>query len=216
MADGDKVYKELVGNATTDGMKELGPKRAKEILDALPAKEKGEVTSEVIDRMGRSKPNAQGAAGDMFSMSTYLTNWNKMNPKTKEILFSDPAIRRDMDELANFAEKYKSRSRLMNTSNTAPAAGIINGIAGIGGALSTLLAGGGSTSALLTALAAPVVTAGTAHVTAKMMTSPKFIKWLAKVSRTKGPAEVGRMIGRLITLHDNNPGLRGDIESYVN
>lgn len=213
-ADGDAVYKMLFGSSTAGGMKELGPVRAKEILDALPQKERSEVVSEVIDRMGRSSAGKQGAEGGEFSMSTYLTNWNKMNPKTKEILFSDPALRRDMDDLASFAAKYKERTRLMNTSNTAPAADVYGTLGKIGGAGAGLLAGG-PVGALVGALLAPVVTAGTSHITAKMMTSPGVINWMAKVSRTKGPEEAGRLIGRLVTIHDNQPELREDIENYV-
>ncbi|HGW6103950.1 TPA: hypothetical protein ACNIQM_002092 [Citrobacter werkmanii] len=213
--DGDAVFKALFGEASAGGMKGLGPIRAKEILGALPANVRGEVVSEVIDRMGRSSAGKQGAKGGEFSMSTYLTNWNKMNQKTKEVLFSDPSIRKDMDELANFAEKYKARTKLMNTSNTAPASDFYEKLSKIGGAGAGWLTGG-PFGALVGSILAPVVTSGVAHVTAKMMTSPEFIKWMARVSRTKGPEEVGRLIGRLITIHDNQPELRDDLENYVN
>ncbi len=213
-ADGDKVFKKLFGDSTSGGMKELGPVRAKEILDALPAKVRGEVVSEVIHRMGHSSAGKQGAAGDDFSMATYLTNWNKMNPKTKAILFSDPAVRKDMDELANFAEKYKGRSALANTSNTAPTADILGWLVKIGGGAAGLFAGG-PIWGVLGAFLAPVLTAGTSHVTAKMMTNPNFIKWMAKVSRTQGPEQLGKEIGKLLTLYENHPDLRGDVARYV-
>ncbi|MGB0855393.1 MAG: hypothetical protein ACPGSI_19000, partial [Pikeienuella sp.] len=54
--------------------------RVRRIRSSLSDDEWREVSASVINRLGRATNGAQDATGEAFSPSTFLTNWNKMEP----------------------------------------------------------------------------------------------------------------------------------------
>lgn len=75
---------------------------------------------DTMEYLGVAKDSAQGAAGDMVSPNTFLTNWNKMDPRVKNILFDDNiGTRQTLDDLAIVAEAMRHRGNSSNFSNTA-------------------------------------------------------------------------------------------------
>ncbi|WP_370610897.1 hypothetical protein [Klebsiella aerogenes] len=210
--NGDEVFNALFGS-TPGRLKDLGPVRAKELLSAMPEKQRNEFVAEIIQRLGESPAGQQGAEGGEFSLNTFLTNWNKMKPETRKVLFSDPEVRKDMDSLAKFAEKYKARTKALNTSNTAQAVNVYQSLRQLGSA-GAAFAVGGPGLAIAAAILEPTVTALTSHATAKMMTSPRFIHWMASVvDPARGPTE--KRIGQLLSIYWNELHLRDDISNYV-
>lgn len=201
MQTSDAVYKNLFG-AEGKAAKAIDPGRAAALMKSLPENVRGEVISEVIQRMGEGKAGVQGAEGGAFSPATFLTNWNKLPAGSKKALFSDATTRADLDALATYSDAFKDLAKSRNVSQTGQ----------------YIMLGSLLTSALMHPLAGIPALAGVtggSRLTAKLMSSPKFINWMRKTADTEGRAETGRKIGKLIAIYWNHPGLQQDVETYL-
>jgi hypothetical protein len=172
----------------------------------------GDVRATMIERMGRPTPGAAGATGvpgvdDAFSPGTFLTNWNKMSPRARAIMFDGPQ-KDAIDALARVSDRIKQVNRGTNVSNSAQ--GVIG--AGIGTGLFTGLA---DPTVLLTTIAS----VGGSGLTAAVLASPRFTRWLANGSGIKTPTQMTSYIARLAAITKAEPELepaRAAIESALN
>jgi hypothetical protein len=108
----------------------------------------------------------------LFSASTFLTNWNKMKPAAKVILFDDPAVRSNLDDIARLSSKRADTMSLANRSNTGVA--LTGNVAGLGA----------------TALAnpmAPFALGAAQFLTGQMLANPRIIRSIAKVIKINTP-----------------------------
>jgi len=138
------------------------------------------ITATVIRRLGRAKEGVQGALGDRFSSETFLTNWNGLSTEAKRTLFNryGDRFRADMDQIAKFAANLRTGSQVFrNPSGTAQAT---TQAATVGALAISAMTGQWETAAVI---GAGVVGA---NWTSHLMTSPRFVKWLAQ--STKIPA----------------------------
>ncbi len=175
------TYEKVYQNAMS-GTKE-GATNLRAIMKSIPDSAKDEVSSVVISKLGKALPGQQNEAGDVFSMSTFLTNWNKLSPAAKQQLFRDPEVSRSLDAVAKVASNVRDGSRVFaNPVGTAAKGAQIGTITGTAGTAATLAATGHPGGA---ALAVGGVLAGVAgnYGLAKLMTNPTFVKWLAKTTR---------------------------------
>ncbi len=174
-----------------------------------------------IREMGLAKSGGQNVDGDAFSVNTFLTNWNNINRRAKDALFgtkADPR-RRALDRLARLSGSLKDSQNMLNTSNTSFYNNLFGYLTGAGGllggavtqdagtALTAAAAGGGGTLAVNKAL-------GT------LMTSPKFINWLAKAGEVieKNPTRLLAHINRLPAVavgQDVSEDIKVALSSYV-
>jgi len=88
-------------------------------LRSMPADEANTVRGTVLSRLGRATPGAQSAEGDVFSPATFGTNWNKLSPRGKAVLFATPEHRAAVDKIARVLSAMKGASAYANTSKTA-------------------------------------------------------------------------------------------------
>jgi hypothetical protein len=139
--------------------------RMTQIKRSMPPDEWGTVSASIVDRLGRARAGAQNAEGDVFSPSTFLTEWNKLAPQAKGILLP-PEARRELEQLARVAERAKAAGAERNFSNT--------------GTIQVLLALGIGT---LTDAGAVAATLGGTYVSAKAMTSPQFLRAMNRAAR---------------------------------
>jgi hypothetical protein len=172
----EKVY-----NAALAGSGE-GATTVRAVMKSLPPESQREFVSAVVRRMGRATPGNQDDTGAIFSTNTFLTNWNKMSPEARQTLFGafGPDFQRDMRAVAGVASNLRDGSKVFsNPSGTAGSEAAL----GAGMALVSGVAGGGP-SAAVPALAA----IGGANVTARAMTNPAFVRWLARQTRLPASA----------------------------
>lgn len=92
-------------------------KRMRRIKASMPREEWNEMAATIVDRIGRSKPGAQSAAGDEFSPGVFLTEWNKMSDEAKSVLFPQET-RAQLTKLAEVSELAKSANAERNFSNS--------------------------------------------------------------------------------------------------
>jgi len=73
--------------------------------------------------MKEAPPGQAGATGHETSISSFLTNLNKLRqgaPGGTAALFSDPAVAQRVQDLANVAASMRETARMANTSRTGP------------------------------------------------------------------------------------------------
>lgn len=173
-----------------------GPSTINALKRSIPSDQWKQVVSNIVDDLGTAKPGQQNSEGNAFSSETFLTNWNKMDPKAKSALISgfDGATdaRSKLDDMARTASLMRSSSKVLANPSGTGQVMIGSGLAsGIGGALMTghpLLAAGVASIPLL------------GYGGANLLTSPGFANWLAKptaITPRNSMDYAGRSIGLL-------------------
>ncbi|MFF2048047.1 hypothetical protein ACFVUR_09380 [Stenotrophomonas bentonitica] len=183
--------------AAISGAKD-GPTRIRSIMQALPESEKKMVSSAFIRRMGRAVDGQQNADGNVFSMSTFLTNWSKTNPQARKELFGSygPEFQRNMDTIAKATERVREGSKVFaNPSGTGGRYALVAQTAGTASTAGALAATGNPGLAFIT-VASSMMNAAGSNVVARFMTSPKYVNWLARTSEM--PA--GELVAQLQVL----------------
>jgi hypothetical protein len=135
---------------------------------------------DTLEYLGVAKNAAQDAAGEAISPNTFLTNWNKMDPRTRVMLFDDgQGTLETLTDLATVAEAMKSRGNSSNFSNTAGVGMSAAALAKAGGAVSAAGAGTGI-GAAVAGLPGAVAGAGLTYATVKTLMSETLARWAAK------------------------------------
>lgn len=152
-------------NLLTEGRTSSDITRVRQIKASMPKDEWNTVSASIVDRLGRPSAGQQSAAGDAFSPSVFLTNWNKMDAEARRLLLPEDA-RIEFEKLAKVAESVKSANLERNISNTGTAAGLLATIFGS-------VADMGTTAGAL----------GSSYLSAKALTNTTFLKALNSAAR---------------------------------
>lgn len=171
------------------------------------------VVGTVVDRLGRVRPG--GLNETEFSVANFLSNYDKLrqNPETMHALFSGTQYRglqAALDRLMRVSRATESIQKIADpTRNSATA--IRQGL----GKQAGMTVGG------LTLMQAgrPLAGAGTIavgalgpYLTAGLMTSPRFVNWLAGAQRAAGGNQsIGSWVGRLLAIGQAEPRLRDEV-----
>jgi hypothetical protein len=175
-----------------------GVKRLASLMKELPPEQSQKIRETVISRLGKATAGRQDDLGETFSPATFLTNWNKMSAKGKAVLFGDAGLRRSLDDIAKVTNATKESAGYANTSNSS---------GGIWGNLG-ILVGAGFVSP------AGAVAAGTTQLAVgRLMASPRFANWLAKVPAN--PVAQRQYIGKLPAIAAAEPVIANDIKSVM-
>ncbi|WP_343518089.1 hypothetical protein [Sphingomonas sp.] len=194
---------EEIANALTRAAKG-NSLRLQRFLETIPEDEASLVRATLIGRLGLAREGAQNADGTAFSLSTFLTNWNKMNERARRAVFGDEA-RAALNDLATVASASREAQRFANSSNTAGANAVNLTSGSLGAAVISLLTGNFTAAA---ALASP---AATQAISGRLLASPRFARWLARAPRTQLSAPA--YIDRLSRIARAEPAIAGDILS---
>lgn len=182
----EAAYDGIVGSATDGGKADitrlLGVKRS------LAPSEWGDVAATALQRMGKPTPGTGAVAeGDQaFSVSSFVTNYNKLSPQGRDVLFGSKggggaqasSLRAQLDNLAEVADRLKGVERAANSSKTA----IVGQAAATVGGLSNHLTMGPTILAL----------AGEWGL-GEVMTNPMFVRWAVGTARAPTTALPGRL-----------------------
>ena len=184
-----------------------GSQRIREVFKTLTVPERDAVSSTIFSRLGYNKADPNSG----WSPTTFINEWDKLDTGVKKILFSRPRqkeIAKEIDSLVRVVRIVNERRLLNNPSGT----GRVNiGFANV----SSLLASGGLILAgqpvAGTALGATVLAP---RFAAKLMTSPKFIRWVKSTAQVanKGVNPLAIQFGKLAAL----PGKDGELAEAIN
>ncbi|RZZ85691.1 hypothetical protein [Pseudoxanthomonas winnipegensis] len=190
---------EKVFAAATSGVKD-GATTLRQVMRSLPEDSQRELSSAFLRRMGRATPGQQDAEGAVFSMDRFLTNWNAVSPEAKSTLFGryGSGFSKDMDKIAAAADAVKSGSKVFaNPSGTARKEFLIGQTAGTLATAGTAAATGNVGMAAL-ALMGSATSAALANASARLVTNPRYVKWLSRA--TEMP--VGSLVAQLNALRN--------------
>jgi hypothetical protein len=118
-ADGGTAAYRRIENLLLEGNVKQSTNQIMQLKKSLPTDDFNTFKSTLISRLGRAKPGAQSTEGDRFSPATFLTNYNRMSPTSRKVVFGglDPELKK----LASVVEMSKDAVAQFNTSRTAPA-----------------------------------------------------------------------------------------------
>jgi hypothetical protein len=195
---------EAVYAAATNGTKQ-GATKIGGVMSALDPGQQNLVRATVINRLGKALPGMQNAEGDAFNPSTFLTNWNKLDPAAKDALFGAKGptnqLRRGLDSFANTTSTIRNSTVYKNPSGTAAAAGHGYGLLALLGEAGAALAGHPKALA---------VTGGAIvgnNVLARALTNPRVVAWLASSAKLPTSA-LPTAINQLAKLGKVDPDAR--------
>jgi hypothetical protein len=203
----EKIFKSAVNPADM----QAGATKIQGIMKSLAPAERDVVKSAFVRRMGTATAGAQDAEGGVFSPQTFLTNWNRMSPQAKDVMFTsaDGNLRKSLDSIAQTADRIRQGGKVLaNPSGTGPvvaATGLISSVATAIGTGNYHVAAGLLTSA-----------AG-ANLTSRLMANPRFVGWLARATKISNP-ELARQavlsLGK--TMQGEPPDVQDDAANYAN
>ncbi|KAK4833125.1 hypothetical protein QYF36_002916 [Acer negundo] len=183
----ERVYQNLQNASRSDSA------RLRRFMDTLPAEDQASVRATVISQLGRATNGAQNAEGTAFSPAAFLTQWNQMTPRAKDVLFRGEA-RDALNDLARITEGTKAAAGYANRSNTGGAVATnVGALLGIG-AVSPVSAAAGAVGQMLTG---------------QLLASPRFARWLARPA--SGPEGLANAARRLSAIATREPAIANDI-----
>lgn len=162
-------------------------------IGALPPQEQQIVRASLISRLGQASKGQQDEGGEVFSLGTFLTNWNDIGERAKDTLFGTEG-RAALNDLAIAATASKEAQRYANHSNTG----------GVAGNLLTAASGLGGIQTLGTALALQ-------YGAGRLLASPRFARWLARPPRAQTPQSQAAYVARLTRIARAEPAIANDI-----
>ena len=184
-----------------------GGQRIRDVFKTLGRNERDTISATVFSKLGFSKQNTEAA----WSPTTFMNNWDKLDKAAKNILFRSPRFKelaKEIDSLVRITRVVDERRLLDNPSGTAKVntarASLRNLVLSGGLALYNPVAGG---VAFTGSTLAP-------RYAAKLMTSPKFLRWLKSTAQVsnQGANPLAIQIGKLAVL----PGKDGELAEAIN
>jgi hypothetical protein len=191
---------------------ESGPTVYERLRGAVTPETRQKVVATVIDEMGMAKPGQQGADGDAWSPSTFLTNYNRLDPKARTELFKripgGEKLAADLHDVAKAADMVNQGSKVWANPSGTTAAAVSRGT------LWTLTAG-----AFFQPLAAGVVGSGLLlgnQASQRLLLNPTFVGWLAKAPKVS-PAGMQSYAQMLIANANktNDQQFKRDVAEYL-
>lgn len=189
-----------------------GPSVYQRLRGVISPDARQKVVATVVDELGAASAGQQGAAGDIWSPRTFLTNYNRMDAGSRTELFKripgGGKMADSLVDIAKTADMLGDSSKVWaNPSGTAPA-----------------LTARGTVYALTAgAFFQPVMAAGTAaglglanQVSQRLLLNPQFVTWLAKapqVNPAQAQAYAQRLLGNAKLTNDKQ--YRQDVTDYL-
>ena len=171
------------------------------------------IAASFLNNMGLARAGAQDAAGEVFSVNEFVTNWSKISNEAKDALFGGKRyadMRKGLDNLVEISSSLKGVEKFANTSNSGRIMITYMSLQALGGGLISMAAGGeAETGVVLGALSAVLAP----RLAAKLITSPKFINWLT--TPITNPNAISAHMGRLSAIAAEDPLLREPIQEFV-
>jgi hypothetical protein len=93
------------------------PVKLAQALRSMPEDEANTVRATMLDDLGKASAGQQNDTGNVFSAAQFITNWNKISPRAKSVLFTGDH-RAALDDIAQVLSGMKASTKFANTSKT--------------------------------------------------------------------------------------------------
>lgn len=192
-----------------------------DIYKRLPQRDRRLFTAALMEEFIKAKPGQQAGLEEVPSIRTFLTEYNKLRPNARQVIFGDPSFgktyQKDMNAILRVMDDIeKQRGYLSNLpgSGRVTSIAISGGSTALGGLIGAL-SGQSITSALVGTAAGLLPTIG-AYGTAKLMTNPRFVRWLASGSRLPAKeAAITSWVSQLGKIAEQDEELREAHQAIV-
>lgn len=191
---------------------DAGPTVYQRLRGVVQPETRKKIVATLVDEMGAATPGQQNADGSTWSPRTFLTNYNRLDQKSKVEMFKrmpgGEAHARNLGDIAKAAEMLGDSSKIWaNPSGTAA------------NLTSRATFGALTFGAFFEPITAGTVAGGLAsgNLGSRLLLNPAFAHWLAK-SRSVRPQEMASHLQRL-TLNaklSGNAQFQSDVDEYVN
>lgn len=168
--------------------------RTAQALRTMPQEEADSVRATIFAKLGNASAGNQNAAADVFSPSTFLTQWNKLPERTRNVLFPGKEYQKDISDILAITEAQKGATQFANSSKTATAMHIA-----------------GNLATLVMNPVAGIASMGGQFGVGKLLASPSFARWLASSAKKPNPAAQLAHINRLTKIAAANPVIANDV-----
>ncbi len=178
---GAKADEGVIGALVNAGRDKTGNARLlAQLRSTMPKEEFQQIGGVALSEMGHNSSTGQ------FSLNKFATEWDKLSPTAKSVLFEQQHAKM-LDDVAALGQHLKDADKYANTSNTARAT-MTGDVLKLGaGAIGGLVAGGAGIGPLVAALSA----AGGGYMLAKMLSRPAGAATVAAWSRAALATERG-------------------------
>jgi hypothetical protein len=201
---GDQVAAKINSDAKGNGT------RLARFLSSLPEADANNVRASIISGLGKSKDGAQNAAGDAFSLNTFLTNWNQLNG-SRRLIFAPDTVQA-LDKLADVANVGKLSETARNHPNTGGVfSRLLMGAGEVGGGAAILM---GHVKEGVFGLLASGLMAAKQYGAAKLLANPDFAKRLAATPMNPKGAAAFWSRPWSQAMIAKNPAIAGEIQLF--
>jgi hypothetical protein len=180
------------------------------------------VAASVLNNLGDASAGMQNAAGDAFSINTFMTNWNKLAPEAKDALFGGARYKSQriaLDNLTDLMSGIKDVKRFANTSNSAGAMMVLMGASSIGSGVVGGLASGDPMGAVQGVGVGLVGSFLAPRAAAKLITNPAFVEWLGtpitQAGKKTAIKTTADWLARLTIVGEANPEIKEEINQFI-
>lgn len=208
---------EAVYTAATNGTKQ-GATKISSVMTAIDPGSQNVVRATILNRLGQATPGAQNAAGDAFNASTFLTNWNRLAPESKNALFGTGGtagdLRSSLDSLTDTMTTLRNSNALKNPSGTGSLLGHAVPLMGL---LSEVgeKAFAGNLKGAAVATGAGLAAVGVNNLAARALTNPRTARWLAQSTKLP-PSALPTAVAQLGQIGDRtNDQDAKDLAAYL-
>lgn len=185
----ERVLDRLVQMAGSKGSADIS--RLVEARRAMGPEAWDEVTSAVVNRMGRSSPDAE------FSGDRFVTAWDNMSEAGKRLMFNStnkPELAKNVEDIMTLSRSYKQLKQLGNPSGTGRVNAIMSALGALGGVIvgTTTL----GLAAPLTMLGSALGGRGLAYALSRPVAARQIKEWsraYVDAVRIGTPQAIGRL-----------------------
>jgi hypothetical protein len=204
---GDQVARNIVTAAKTNGS------RLAKMFAALPEETANGARSALIMRLGAPADAAQNAAGDAFSLSEVLKNWNQLKG-SRNLIFPKDTVQA-LDKLALISQQGKSLEKVSLNAASAQSGGIRQAIhslpLGVGAAASYFTH---DAKEIVMGLLATGLAGLKQYRAARLLASPDFAKKLAATPMNAKGATSYWSRPWVDAMAKANPAIAGEIMAF--
>lgn len=188
-----------------------GARRLRSLRSSLDPGEWDAVVAQTIRDMGRAGAGHGDDTLTEFSADRFVTNYkNFQKSGSLKVLFGGEKYRgldEAMQNLFKASGSLKEASRMANTSNTSTSLAYMGLLSGTGWGATGSVAGG---------VAAGATSVGLPWGSAKLITSPAFVNWLARGAATPiTPSAMSAHMARLGAIAASDPSMVEPIQDYL-
>lgn len=197
----EDVTARLVNMSRTDS------RGLRQALQSMAPEEAEQVRAGIVQMLGRATSGAQDEAGRVFSLQSFLTNFDRISPEARQSLFPGQ-LRQDLLDLATLARGARAGGAFRNNSRSGNAiniATIIGGISRMGAKSGGAYLVGGLPAAAASGLISLSL--------GRLLASPGFARVLVLAERT-GQTRAA-FLRRLGGFANRNPHLQNDVQVFT-